>query len=71
VYLSGVGPRRFAQRLYDVGDQRGIDGAVNGLGISAMWSAARVRLAQSGNVQLYAGAMFVGVFVLAIAFATA
>jgi NADH-quinone oxidoreductase subunit L len=71
VYLSGVGARRLALRLYDVGDQRGIDGAVNGLGLSAMWSAARVRLAQSGNVQLYAGAMFVGVFVLAIAFATA
>jgi NADH-quinone oxidoreductase subunit L len=71
VYLSGVGASRLAHKLYDVGDQRGIDGAVNGLGISAMWSAARVRLAQSGNVQLYAGAMFVGVFVLAIAFATA
>jgi NADH-quinone oxidoreductase subunit L len=71
VYSSGVGARRMAQKLYDVGDQRGIDGAVNGLGVSAMWSAARVRLAQSGNEQLYAGAMFVGVFVLAIAFATA
>jgi NADH-quinone oxidoreductase subunit L len=71
VYQSGAGTRRLAQKLYDVGDQRGIDGAVNGLGLSAMWSAARVRLAQSGNVQLYAGAMFVGVLVLAVAFAAA
>ena len=71
VYLSGVGARQVGLKLYALGDQRGIDGAVNGLGLSAMWSAAKVRFAQSGNVQLYAGAMFVGVFVLAVVFATA
>jgi hypothetical protein len=30
-----------------------------------------MRLAQSGNVQLYAGGMFVGVIVLGVLFATA
>jgi NADH-quinone oxidoreductase subunit L len=71
VYLTGAATTRLGQTVYSVGDQRGIDGAVNGLGLSAIWSGAKMRLAQSGNVQLYAGAMFVGVFVLAVAFAAA
>src|SRR5690625_1285819 len=71
VYLTGAGIQRTGQFMYHVVDQKGIDGFINGLGLSARWSSAKVRLAQSGNVQLYAGAMFVGVFVLAIAFATA
>ncbi|HVM13455.1 MAG TPA: NADH-quinone oxidoreductase subunit L [Egibacteraceae bacterium] len=71
VYLAGAGVSRLADKTYAVGDQRGIDGAVNGLGVSAMWSGARMRLAQSGNVQLYAGGMFVGVIVLGVLFATA
>jgi NADH-quinone oxidoreductase subunit L len=62
---------RFARFVYDVGDQKGIDAGVNGLGLSTLWSSAKVRLAQSGNVQLYAGAMFTGVAVLAIVFAVA
>lgn len=66
---AGRGAMALGRRLYRVGDQKGLDGAVNGLGLSAIWSAARVRMAQSGNVQLYAGAMFVGVFVLAVVFA--
>jgi NADH-quinone oxidoreductase subunit L len=71
VFLVGAGTVRTGRSVYEVGDQRGIDGAINGLGLSTLWSSAKVRLAQSGNVQLYAGAMFVGVFVLAVAFATA
>ncbi|HEX6255712.1 MAG TPA: NADH-quinone oxidoreductase subunit L [Euzebyales bacterium] len=71
VYGVGVGVNRFAQWVYDVGDQKGIDAGVNGLGLSMLWSSAKVRLAQSGNVQLYAGAMFTGVAVLAIVFAVA
>jgi len=71
VYLAGVGTARLARTTYELGDQRGIDGAVNGLGVSAMWSGARMRLAQSGNVQLYAGGLFVGVIVLGVLFATA
>jgi NADH-quinone oxidoreductase subunit L len=71
VYGVGVGVNRFAQWVYDVGDQKGIDAGVNGLGLSTLWSSAKVRLAQSGNVQLYAGAMFTGVAILAIVFAVA
>jgi NADH-quinone oxidoreductase subunit L len=69
VYGTGVGVQRIGKALYETGDQKGIDGAINGLGLSAIWSGAKMKLAQSGNVQLYAGAMFVGVFVLAVAFA--
>jgi NADH:ubiquinone oxidoreductase subunit 5 (subunit L)/multisubunit Na+/H+ antiporter MnhA subunit len=71
VYLVGVAVVRLGRATYEVGDQRGIDGAVNGLGASAIWSGAKVKLAQSGNVQLYAGAMFMGVAVLAVVFAAA
>jgi NADH-quinone oxidoreductase subunit L len=71
VYGVGVGVNRFARFVYDIGDQRGIDAGVNGIGLSTLWSGAKVRLAQSGNVQLYAGAMFTGVAVLAIVFAVA
>jgi NADH-quinone oxidoreductase subunit L len=71
VYLTGVGAARTGQATYDYADQRGIDGAVNGLGVSANWSGGLLKFAQSGNVQLYAGAMFVGVLVLAVLFATA
>jgi NADH-quinone oxidoreductase subunit L len=71
VYGVGVGVNRFARVVYDIGDQRGIDAGVNGIGLSTLWSSAKVRLAQSGNVQLYAGAMFTGVALLAIVFAAA
>ena len=71
VYGVGAGANRLARFVYDVGDQRGIDAGVNGIGLSTLWSSAKVRLAQSGNVQLYAGAMFTGVAVLAIVFAVA
>ena len=48
VYLAGSGTTRLGKATYALGDQKGIDGAVNGLGLSAMWSGAKVRLAQSG-----------------------
>ncbi|CAN5912047.1 NADH-quinone oxidoreductase subunit L [soil metagenome] len=71
VYSVGLAVNRLGKFTYDVGDQKGIDAGVNGLGLSTLWSSAKVRLAQSGNVQLYAGAMFTGVAVLAIVFAVA
>jgi NADH:ubiquinone oxidoreductase subunit 5 (subunit L)/multisubunit Na+/H+ antiporter MnhA subunit len=71
VYGVGLAVNRLARFVYEIGDQRGIDAGVNGLGLSTLWSSAKVRLAQSGNVQLYAGAMFTGVAVLAIVFAVA
>jgi NADH-quinone oxidoreductase subunit L len=71
VYGVGAGVNRLGQFVYDFGDQRGIDAGINGIGFSTLWSSAKVRLAQSGNVQLYAGAMFTGVALLAIVFAVA
>ena len=59
------------RRTYDTVDQRGIDGVVNGVGSTTQLTGSVVKLAQSGNVQLYAGAMFVGVFVLGVLFAVA
>lgn len=71
VFLAGVGAMRLGRVTYDYADQKGIDGAVNGLGVSANWSGGLLKFAQSGNVQLYAGAMFVGVIVLGVLFAIA
>jgi NADH-quinone oxidoreductase subunit L len=70
VYLTGAGMSRLGKSTYDV-DQKGIDGAVNGIGGGMRWFGGVMKTAQSGNVQLYAGAMFVGVVVLGILFATA
>ncbi len=71
VFLAGVGANRLGKATYDYADQKGIDGAVNGLGVSANWSGGLIKFAQSGNVQFYAGALFVGVFVFALLFAVA
>ncbi|MDQ3938002.1 MAG: hypothetical protein M3253_04900, partial [Chloroflexota bacterium] len=71
VRRTGAGTARLGRVTYAYGDQKGIDGAINGLGVSTNWSGGLLKFAQSGNVQLYAGAMFVGVVVLAIAFAAA
>jgi NADH-quinone oxidoreductase subunit L len=69
VYLTGVGATRLGKVTYDYADQKGIDGVVNGMGVGANWSGGLLKFAQSGNVQLYAGAMFVGVIVLGVLFA--
>lgn len=69
VFLAGVGTSRLGKATYDYADQKGIDGAVNGIGVSTNWSGGLIKFAQSGNVQLYAGALFVGVLVFAVLFA--
>ncbi|MGH8905147.1 MAG: NADH-quinone oxidoreductase subunit L [Egibacteraceae bacterium] len=69
VFLAGVGANRLGKVTYDYADQKGIDGAVNGLGVSVNWSGGLIKFAQSGNVQFYAGALFIGVFVFALLFA--
>ena len=71
VYLAGVATRRVGESTYKVVDQKGIDGAVNGAGLGANWTGGIIKFAQSGNVQFYAGAMFIGVFVFAVLFAAA
>ena len=71
VYNAGAVTAKLGGSLYRVVDQRGIDGAVNGVGQGASLFSSIVRVAQSGNVQFYAGGMFIGVFVLAVLFAAA
>ena len=72
VYLAGAAAGRLGRGTYTYGDQRVIDGAVNGFAGGAGFLGREVfRKFQSGNVQLYAGGMFVGVFILAVAFAAA
>jgi NADH-quinone oxidoreductase subunit L len=50
-----------AAALLSLWDRYVIDGAVNGVATVTRWSADQVRLAQAGQAQLYATAMFVGV----------
>ena len=72
VYLAGAGTARFGRGTYKYADQRAIDGALNGMaGGAGFLGREFFRKLQSGNVQLYAGGMFVGVFILAVAFAAA
>ena len=71
VYLAGIGTRSLGRGVYRVVDQKVIDGAVNGAGTGANWTGGLIKFAQSGNVQFYAGAMFIGVFVFAVLFAAA
>ncbi len=72
VYLAGAATGRLGRGTYAYGDQRVIDGAVNGFAGGAGFLGREVfRKFQSGNVQLYAGGMFVGVLIFAVAFAAA
>ena len=72
VYSAGAATGRLGKGTYRVADQRMIDGAVNGFAGGAGFLGREVfRKLQSGNVQLYAGGMFVGVFIFAVAFAIA
>ena len=72
VFLAGAATNRIAKGTYEVGDQRLIDGAVNGFAGGAGFLGREVfRKFQSGNVQLYAGGMFLGVLIFAVAFAAA
>jgi NADH-quinone oxidoreductase subunit L len=71
VYRAGTATTAVGRSLYRTVDQKGIDGLVNGAGTGASWTGGLVKFAQSGNVQFYAGAMFVGVVVFAVLFAAA
>ncbi|MEE8600962.1 NADH-quinone oxidoreductase subunit L [Euzebya tangerina] len=71
VYLAGASTTATGRGLYKVVDQKGIDGVVNGAGTGANWTGGLIKFAQSGNVQAYAGAMFIGVFLFGVLFAAA
>ena len=72
VFGAGAFAGWLGRSTYDNADQRVIDGALNGLAGGVGFMGREVfRKFQSGNVQLYAGAMFAGVFIFAVAFAAA
>ena len=41
-------------------DKYVIDGAVNGVARGTMWLSGQIKVAQTGQVQLYASVMFLG-----------
>jgi NADH-quinone oxidoreductase subunit L len=67
VNAVGIGARRSAQVVYDVVDQKGIDGIVNGAGLSAEEGGSLLRRTQTGRVQQYAAVLFGASAVLAMA----
>jgi NADH-quinone oxidoreductase subunit L len=72
VFGAGALAGRLGDMTYKYADQRTIDGALNGMAGGAWFLGRNVfRKLQSGNVQLYAGGMFLGVLVFAVAFAAA
>jgi NADH-quinone oxidoreductase subunit L len=52
---------------YDIVDQRIVDGAVNGLGLSAEAGGGALRTVQTGKVQQYAAILFGALIVFAVA----
>jgi NADH-quinone oxidoreductase subunit L len=52
---------------YDVVDQKVVDGAVNGLGLSADAGGGALRTVQTGKVQQYAAILFGALIVFAVA----
>jgi NADH-quinone oxidoreductase subunit L len=72
VFGAGVFAGWLGRTTYNNADQRIIDGTLNGLAGGAGFMGREVfRKFQSGNVQLYAGGMFLGVLIFAVAFAVA
>jgi NADH-quinone oxidoreductase subunit L len=51
---------------YEVIDQKGVDGLVNGAGFSAEEGGSLLRTIQTGRVQQYAAVMFGAAFVFAV-----
>jgi NADH-quinone oxidoreductase subunit L len=64
VNLAGRGAVLLGKGAYRGVDQPVIDGAVNGLATGAGAASSELKLWQSGNVQLYAASLFVGIAVL-------
>ena len=62
---AGVTARGLARFVYEVVDQKVVDGVVNGTGYASEGAGAGLRVFQTGKVQQYAVAMFIGVFAFA------
>jgi NADH-quinone oxidoreductase subunit L len=63
----GEGAARVGRFAYDVVDQEGIDGAVNGVAVSTGETGGLLRYVQSGRVQRYALLLFAAVGLLSLA----
>ncbi|MDP9344065.1 MAG: NADH-quinone oxidoreductase subunit L [Actinomycetota bacterium] len=72
IYLRGVvRPIQYPLAAdVDTVDRRVIDGAVNGIGLTARFAGGVLRYLQSGSVQRYAAILFAGVVILAVIFTT-
>jgi NADH-quinone oxidoreductase subunit L len=68
--VFGGGARALGTGLWKGGDQRGIDGIVNGSARVVGWFANVTRLLQSGYIYHYAFAMILGVVALMTIFVT-
>jgi NADH-quinone oxidoreductase subunit L len=69
VNAFGGGARILPRFTYDILDQRGVDGIVNGIGASASETGGLLRLVQSGRVQQYALMLFGAVGLLGLVLA--
>ncbi len=67
VNAVGAGTRKAGRFVYDIVDQKGVDGVVNGIGVSASETGGVLRLVQSGRVQQYALMLFAAVGLLGLA----
>ena len=64
INLAGLAAVGLGKAFYYRVDQEVIDGAVNGLATGTEAAGSELRFWQSGNVQLYAASLFVGIAVL-------
>jgi NADH-quinone oxidoreductase subunit L len=64
---TGRGARALGHVTYDYVDQKGVDGIVNGIGISTGEAGGAARTIQSGRLQFYAFLLVLGVGVFAVA----
>jgi NADH-quinone oxidoreductase subunit L len=69
---TGRGARALGHVTYDYIDQKGVDGLVNGIGVSTGEAGGAVRQLQTGRLQFYAFMLVlaVGLFALALLLAT-
>ena len=66
--LNGVGrgSRSVAKFTYDILDQRGVDGIVNGLAVGTGEAGGAARAVETGRLQWYALIMFSGVTLFSV-----
>ena len=68
VNAAGMATTALGRSAYNNVDQPLIDGAVNGLAFGADMAGRGLKFWQSGNIQAYAGVLFVGIAAFVVAF---